>query len=128
MFFPSSEAKIRIDGTAELPDEEIDFNGRIGRVTEDEIGAASLYWRFGEKWGLQTQYYFESRNDVSAVLQEDIEWEDYVIREGSEASVGLDVTIFRIFFGREFNQGTNHLFGVGAGVHWMEIGAFAEGE
>jgi hypothetical protein len=40
---------------------------------------------------------------------------------------GQDFSLVRIFFGRSFDSSERQDFGVGAGLHWLELGAFIEG-
>jgi len=40
----------------------------------------------------------------------------------------VDITIARVFFGREFFASPNHEFGLGAGFHWMSLDTFIEGQ
>jgi hypothetical protein len=127
IYFPDMDSKIGIDGSSGVQDHEIDFEGQLRGSDDDEIFAGSFLWQFGEKWGLQTQY-FDSTRGSSTSLTQDIEWGDYILKEGSNLSAGLDLTILRVFFGREFSRGENYVFGAGAGIHWMEFELFAEGE
>ena len=58
---------------------------------------------------------------------EDVEWKDIVFAAGSSVVGGQDFRLFRVFFGRSFDTSDRHDFGVGAGIHWLEIDAFIEG-
>ena len=40
---------------------------------------------------------------------------------------GLDFTLIRTFFARSFDSADHHDYGIGLGIHWLEIGAFIEG-
>ena len=88
--------------------------------------ALNLRWRFVEKWSLFTQY-FESSIHSGAVLAQDVEWKDSIFTAGSSVIGGQDFTLLRVFFGRSFDTSDRHDFGVGAGFHWLEIGAYIEG-
>ncbi|MHC4374916.1 MAG: hypothetical protein ACYSTO_12300, partial [Planctomycetota bacterium] len=92
----------------------------------DRVFSLEFGWRFGEKWRLVGQH-FESSGDTSWVLEEDIEWEDVVFLTGTNASGGADFTLLRVFFARDFDVGRQHEFGLGAGIHWLEFGAYLEG-
>jgi hypothetical protein len=43
-------------------------------------------------------------------------------------AAGVHNKVFRVFFGRKFSEGPRHEFGLGIGFHWLEIGAYIEGE
>ena len=62
-----------------------------------------------------------------AVLAQDVEWKDSIFTAGSSVIGGQDFTLLRVFFGRSFDTSDRHDFGVGAGFHWLEIGAYIEG-
>jgi hypothetical protein len=125
VFFPEKEFKIRVYG--QLPGDEIDFGEAFKLSEDDSTGALDLRWRFGEKWSLFSQYW-QLSDSAKATLQEDIRWEDVVFGEGTFAEATTDLKLARIFFGREFSSSSRHEFGLGAGLHWLEIGAGIKGQ
>ena len=127
VFFPERNFKIHVDGLRTGPNPSIDFENEFGLNKSDQVFALEFGWRFGKKWSLLTQY-FETSGSRIAVLDEDIEWEDVTFSEGSNATAGQEFAVIRTFFGRRFNTSERHYFGVGAGLHWFELGAFIEGE
>ena len=123
-FLNNKTIRLSVDG--EVPSEEIEFSEKWG-LGEDKTSAAMVFsWKFGEKWSVAGQY-FSTDDSATATLDEDVEWEDWVFGEGSAVSAGIDLQVARIFFGRTFHEGPNHDFVAGAGLHWIEIGAFVEG-
>lgn len=125
VFSPQKSFEIRVDGS--IPGEEVDFGESLS-VDESEVTpSAELRWRFGDKWSLWGQYW-KVESGGGAILTKDVKWNDLVFKEGTFASAGVDVSVMRVFFGRTFHTGPKHEFGLGAGLHWMEIGAFLEGE
>ena len=126
IFFPDRSIKINVDGSISGVNPNIRFEDEFGLNPSDEVFAIDFVGRFGKKWSLLTQY-FQSSGARGAVLDEDIEWEDVVFGQGSSAVAGQDFSLVRVFFGRQFNTSERHDFGVGAGLHWLEIGAFIEG-
>ena len=107
--------------------EDIEFD-EIFKVDNNETTpAAHLHWRFGEKWSVQAQYWRVSDRGAS-ILEEDVEWEDVVFESGSNVAGGVELDVARLFFGRRFSTSENHEFGLGLGVHWLEISAFIQGE
>jgi hypothetical protein len=127
IFFPSRSFEIHVDGNLAGGNPSIDFEDEFGLNKSDETFAIDFGWRFGKKWSLLTQY-FDSNGSRSAVLDEDIEWNDVVFGQGSTTVAGQDFSMLRVFFGRQFATSERHDFGVGAGIHWLEISAFIEGE
>ena len=126
-FFINLDSKLEIEGSADVGSREFDFERAFSLDDKQSKVSAAFDWRFGEKWSLSLQY-VDHDNSGKKVLKEDIEWGDYVLNAGSNVSGGTYDEITRIFFGRKFSSGPKHEFGLGAGFHWMEIGAFARGE
>jgi hypothetical protein len=127
VFFPDRKLDLRVNGSvAGIENDEIHFDEGIRLGNADETFAAELSWRFRGKWSVVGQY-FKSTDSVSAVLEEDIEWGDVVFGAGSNAAVGSDFSLTRIFFGRQLDTSKSHDFGIGAGLHWLEMGSFIEG-
>lgn len=119
------DLKLRVGG--QDPGENIDFDERLGLDSDDASVSLNFRWRFGEKWSFWGQY-FNSDDSARLVLEEDIQWEDVILKEGSNVGAGVELSVARLFFGRNFSVGPNHEFGLGAGVHWLEVGAFVDGE
>ena len=127
VFFPDRELDLRINGSLVGDNDEIDFDRRRRVEKSDEVFAAELSWRFRGRWSVVGQY-FRSSDSTRAVLGEDIEWGDVVFGAGSNAAVGTNFSLTRIFFGRQLNTSKSHDFGIGGGLHWLEMGTFIEGE
>ena len=125
-FLPSKDFKVRVDG--EIPGRDIDF-GQKADVSDNEASASLVFrWKFGEKWSVSGQYW-GTEDDGEAVLSEDVTWRDYVLQAGSNVGAGVSTDIARVFFGREFfTDADHHEFGLGAGLHWLQIEAYLEGE
>ena len=124
-FWPKKSYNFRVDGSH--PEEEIDFDETLGLNDYETTGSLNFRWRFGEKWSFWGQYWSTS-DKGGAILEEDIEWEDVIFKAGTLANGGVETAIARTFFGRTFSSGPQHEFGVGAGLHWMELDTFFEGE
>ena len=127
IFFPDRKLDLRVNGSVAGTNDEIDFDEGIRLGNADEIFAAELSWRFRGKWSVAGQY-FKSTGSVRSVLEEDIEWGDVVFEAGSNAAAGTNFSLTRIFFGRQLDTSRSHDFGIGAGLHWLEMGTFIEGE
>lgn len=125
MFFPEKEFGIQVDG--QVPGDDIDFGQAFKLRESDSTWALNLRWRFGEKWSLFSQYWSLS-DTAKATLDEDIHWEDVVFEEGTFVKAGTEIDVARFFFGRKFSSSPRHEFGLGAGLHWLELGASLEGQ
>lgn len=109
-------------------EDSIDF-GNIGVDESSTLLNAELRWKFGKqrKWSLWGQY-FDNSSSGGAELSKDISWQDITFREGTFVGAGVDLAVTRVFIGRSFVKNQQHDFGIGAGLHNLDFGAFIEGE
>ena len=122
-FYPRGDLDLRVDGSISGENEEFDFDERLKFRQVDGIFTLEMKWRFGKKWSLSMQHFQEDRGH-SVVLDRDIEWGDQVILAGSSVFAGSDFKLTRIFFGRSFDSALKYDYGLGLGIHRIEIGAF----
>ena len=127
VYFPSSDFEVAVNGTLTGEHAEVDFEESLGSGEDNELFSAAFRWNFGRKWSLWMQY-FETDNSGEGELTEDIEWGDFVFREGTFARAGTELKVARIYFGREFHPRPRSEVGFGGGFHWLQLGAFIEGE
>ncbi len=118
---------MRVNGTLTGDNDEIDFDKGLRLGSADETIAAELSWRFHGRWSVVGQY-FKSTDKASTLLEEDIEWGNVIFGAGSNAALGTELSLTRIFFGRQLNTSESHNVGIGGGIHWLHIGSFIEGE
>jgi hypothetical protein len=125
-FLPNKDFKIRVDGA--VPGREIDFDESVDVTNDDTTGSLWFRWKFGDKWSVAGQY-FATDDSGEAVLADDVFWGDNMLQAGSNVGAGVNVDLARVFFGRTFfTTAPQHEFGLGAGLHWLQIEAFLEGE
>lgn len=123
----SIELSAQIGGTVGPEDVvTIDFNDTLKAKDQESVANLGFYWRFGSKWWFSTEYYRTSL-EGKATLDRDIEWNGTVYQAGSSISSGFKNSIYRITLGRDFLDRPNMDFSVGLGIHWIEMGAFLEG-
>lgn len=127
MYFPKRKLHISVDGPDSGTGEDIDFDDDLNLSANDETAALNFGWRMSEHWKYSAQY-FRTSDNFDATLEEDVEWGDDVFPVGGDIDGGQDFTLVRTFFGYEFNSSDKHAFGIGGGLHWLEIGTFIEGE
>jgi len=126
VFYPDRHLDLRVNGSVAGINDEIDFDERLRLENADNTFAAELSWRFRGRWSVVGQY-FESSDARTAVLEEDIEWGDVVFGAGSNAAVGTEFSLTRIFFGWRLDTSKPHDVVIGGGIHQLDIGAFIEG-
>lgn len=127
VFFPERILGLKVNGADPGTNRDIDFTDELNLRKSDETFDIEFGWRFGKKWSLLTQY-FESSGATGLALKEDVEWGDVVFEQGTNVVAGQNFSLVRVFFGRDFATSERHDAGVGVGFHWLEIGAFVEGE
>ena len=105
----------------------IDFESSTGLGDRPDLFMAELGWQFASDWGLALQH-FESERSASKTLTDSIEWQDLVFDVGVRVDAASSVEITRLFFARRFRDNGPHSLRLGAGLHWLEIGASLAGE
>ena len=119
--------EISAEGTAPIGN-DIDFGNSLGVDESSTLVNAGVRWKFGKnrKWSLWGQYF---SNDASgeAVLNEDVEWQDIIFREGTFVGAGVNVEITRVLIGRSIVKNKQHDFGIGIGIHNLDVSAYIEG-
>ena len=127
-FWSDNAFKLSAEGTE--PDrDDIDFGNSVGVDESNMIANVQLRWKFGKnrKWSLWGQY-FSNNATGDATLKKDVDWDDIVFREGTFVEGGVKLAVTRVFVGRSFVKNEQHDFGVGLGVHNLDISAFIGGE
>jgi opacity protein-like surface antigen len=125
-FFASVDTELSVNGSSDIG-ADFDLDERFDLSDRETSLAGTFVWRFGEKWSVSFQH-FDQEVSATAVLDQDVEWGDFVLEQGSNVSAGTFNDVYRVFFGRKLLTGDNYEFGAGLGAHYMEIGAFANGE
>ena len=129
--FKSDNAfKVSAEGIIEDEIEEtIDFDDSVGVDESSTLLNAQLRWKFGKKrkWSLWGQYFNNTANG-EAVLTQDVEWQDVTFREGTFVGAGVDLAVTRLFIGRSFVKNQQHDFGIGVGLHNLDLSVFIEGD
>lgn len=129
-FKSDNSFKISAEGGFEDDIEDIiDFDDSVGVDSSSTLLNAQLRWKFGKtkKWSLWGQYF---SNDATgeAVLTEDVNWQDVTFREGTFVGAGVKMAVTRLFFGRSLVKNQQHDFGIGAGLHNLDMSVFIEGD
>jgi hypothetical protein len=117
-FLPRMSLDLSVDGSLTGEHPPLEFEGGVGARENDELFAAELVWRFGERWSFRGQY-FEGGRNAAKVLDQDVEWGDAVFEQGSFVAAGTSLEITRFFFARDFSKSPQHEFGIGLGLHRM---------
>ena len=127
LYFPNKDFKARVDGTVSNPDREIDFESELGNRTSDDVFDVELLWRLSHKWSVAASH-FSADSSGDTVLQQDIQWGDTAIQQGSQVSAGNSFDLTRVLLGYALDSDIRHDFGVGIGLHWLDTAAFLRGD
>ena len=131
IFYPERLARLKAAGTIdvtvpEIPTEFVDFGSQFSISQSDRTFAAELGWRWGEKWTMRMQY-FDSRGSNTAVLEEDIVWEDLTFLAGTSATAGTEFELTRAVWDYAVVDRPKHRLGLSLGFHWLHIRGYVEG-
>jgi len=137
-YHPFLSDKFRIGLGAYRPSKKTTLGADLGSIGADKLtgesdqstGLLNFRWRFTKNWHFATTYW-----NTDSTTRETLT-KDYTppfegaptYKAGSFVGMGVDTTIARLFWGRSFFRKPNHDWGVGLGVHWLEIDAFIEGK
>ena len=122
VYRPSKKAEIGAD-----LDLAPDSGDSLEASESQSTGILNLRWRFTENWHFKTTYW-NTDSESQQTLTDDFEFGGETFQAGSFVGMGVDTSITRLFWGRSLFRKPNHDWGVGLGLHWMEIEAFVEGQ
>jgi hypothetical protein len=126
-FLQRKEVKLSARASLGGEDRAIDFGHTFKGGDRENVAALNFHWRFRDKWWLSAEIY-STRFREGAVLEEDVYWRDVIFPAGSYAAGGFSTDLYRVVAGREIFRTQRSEMGVGLGLHWLELGAFIEGE
>jgi hypothetical protein len=121
--------KNRIGVNADVDDDNLQQS--IDGTEKQTTGMLDFRWRYAENWSFEANLW-DTRSDTRNTLNEDRDFtfngKDFQLKKGSFIGSGLDTSIARLFWGRSFYRTPSTDWGVGLGLHWMEIEAYVEGQ
>ncbi len=120
-FFSDSSLSGSVNGGTGGDNPEFDFQDQFGVSKSKNLGAGEFSWRFTQNWSAHLQY-FNPDQTGTAVLLEDVSFGDAVFEQGSSVSASSETEVIRLFFGRDFSKREDMSYGIGAGLHRLEIG------
>ena len=122
VYRPSQKRKIGSDPIAGgSPGESLDGSD------SQSTGLLNFRWRFTKNWSFQGTSW-NTGSESEQTLTEDFEFQDLVFQAGSIVRSGFDTSITRLFWGRSFFRRPSTDWGVGLGLHSLNIDAFVEGQ
>lgn len=125
-FFPDRRMQLGVNGSTGKVNSLIDVNEALQVKATDTTYSIDFSWRIGERWRLLAQH-FVSGGGATHTLERDIPWKDVTFPSGSDVSAGSDFSLISVSIGREFETRDRHELGLGAGLHFIDIGAHITG-
>jgi len=126
-FLQRKDLKVSARASLEAGDRVINFGQTFKGGEREDVLAANFHWRFRDHWWLSAELY-STRFRKAAVLEEDTYWRGVVFPAGSFAEGGFSTALYRVVVGRRILGNERSELGIGVGVHWLELGAYIEGE
>lgn len=129
VFYPDRQVKLSARGRLDLidqPQDPIDFGSQLKISESDSTFAAEAGWRYGSNWAMRLQY-FESTGSNTAVLEEDIGWEDLEFLAGSSVTAGTEFELTRAVWDYSLVRRPDYRFSLSLGFHWLHIRGYIEG-
>jgi opacity protein-like surface antigen len=127
VYFSERDFSASAEGSVAGITRNLDFESSTGLDDSPDLFIAELGWQFTPNWGLALQY-FESNRSSSRTLSDSIEWQDLVFDVGVRVDAESSMEITRLFFARRFRDKGPHSLRLGAGIHWLSMGASLAGE
>ena len=127
VYFSERDFSASAEGSVAGITRSLDFESNTGLKDRPDLFMAELGWQFTPDWGVALQY-FESKRSASRTLSDSIEWQDLVFDVGVRVDAESSVEITRLFFARRFRDKGPHSLRLGAGIHWLRVGAGLAGE
>ena len=127
VFFSERNFDASAKGSVAGITKSLDFESSTGLDDSPDLFIMELGWQFTSKWGVALQH-FESDRSSSRTLSDSIEWQDLVFDAGVRVEAKSNVEITRLFFARRFHDKGPHSLRLGAGFHWLRMGASLAGE
>ena len=124
MYSSTKGIKVGVNGASD--NEIIDFSEKLDFNNNEITLFLNFNWRFARMWSLNAEY-FSVKNGISRSIDEEFEWNDQIFQGGAGVSLGLDVSMYRVFIGRTITKGLKHELGIGLGAHVLDVKTYIEG-
>ncbi|MCH8130215.1 MAG: hypothetical protein IIC70_10000 [Acidobacteria bacterium] len=87
----------------------------------------NFHWRYTKNWSFQGTYW-NTDSEAEHFLTNEFEFDGEVFAAGLFVNSGIDTSITRLFWGRSFFRRPSTDWGVGLGLHVLDIDIFLAGE
>jgi hypothetical protein len=118
-FYAETNTTVRLDGNTALG-ADVNFEDLLGLGSRKLVGEANVYWRFGERWRLDVNYFNISRTG-SRTLTQDITWNDKIYTIGTDVNSESKISDLRTTVGYSVFKRLDKELGFGIGLHWTGL-------
>ena len=118
-YFPSIDTELRVDTPLDL-NEKVNLEDSLGFKDDASLWRLDGYWRFFKRHRLGFGYYGFNR-DASVTLEEDIEFEDTIFKEGSRVEGELNIDYYTLSYMYSFLQAEKWEVAGGLGIFWIDL-------
>jgi hypothetical protein len=115
-FYAESTTEARLSTASGGVGADVNFEDMLGLDERKLIGEAALYWRFGERWRLDLNYFSLNRG-ATRTLDTQIDWGGNTYPIGTVVTSSYRVSDLRAAVGYSFFKRPDKELGVGVGLH-----------
>jgi len=124
-FYAESSTTARLSPKTGGVGADVDFEDALGLEPRSLVGEASLYWRFGEHWRLDIDY-FRINRSATRTLGTDVSWGGQDFPVGASVNSTFNISDLRTSVGWSFFRRPDKEVGVSLGVHTTSLTASLE--
>ena len=115
-FYADSTTEARLSTPAGGVGADVNFEDALGLDERKLVGEATAYWRFGERWRLDLNYFSLNRS-ASRTLASQIDWGGNTYPVGTTVDSSYKVSDLRAAVGYSFFRRPDKELGFGLGLH-----------
>jgi len=120
-FFPNVDSRFRLDSSAGVPGDEIDFEDTLGLEDGKTVGFGGFRWRISPRNLVEFELVQLNRSGQIGGISKPLDIGDYEIRVGGQIETEFDVTIGRLTYGYTFINTDKSEVALKAGLHLTEV-------
>ncbi len=98
-FFPTVDSRFRLDSSAGVPGDEIDFEDTLGLEDGKNVGFGGFRWRITPRNLVEFELVELNRSGIVGGISNPLQIGDYEIRVGGQIETEFDVAIGRLTYG-----------------------------
>ena len=120
-FFPNVDSRFRLDSSAGVPGDEIDFEDTLGLEDGKNVGFGGFRWRMSPRNLVEFELVQLNRSGLVEGISKPLNIDDYEIRVGGRIDTEFDVTIGRLTYGFTVLNTETSEVALKAGLHLTKV-------